>query len=172
MLQRNCTKDFKIMAILKQVRALAHLTKKRAPDTPVVTQWIGISIDEAIRMKPSRQRWIEHRWPLIERRLSRGDCLEWLERHDYPRPGKSACTFCPFHNDRLWSEMKRNDPESFADAVAMDEKIRNVWTSTDARKEIFLHRSCKPLVEVEFSTATDRGQLDLFLNECEGMCGV
>ena len=29
-----------------------------------------------------------------------------------------------------------------------------------------------PLAEVDFSTAEERGRLNLFINECEGMCGV
>jgi len=35
-----------------------------------------------------------------------------------------------------------------------------------------MHRSLVPLDQVDLSTAEDRGQLNLFLNECEGMCGV
>jgi hypothetical protein len=38
--------------------------------------------------------------------------------------------------------------------------------------EQFMHRSCKPLDEVDLSTAADHGQVDMFNNECEGMCGV
>jgi len=36
----------------------------------------------------------------------------------------------------------------------------------------FMHRSCVPLNQVDFSTAEDHGQIDMFNNECEGMCGV
>lgn len=34
---------------------------------------------------------------------------------------------------------------------------------------LFLHYSCKPLESVQFF---DEKQVDLFNNECEGMCGV
>jgi hypothetical protein len=167
-LNRDCTRDFKIVPIQRKVRELAGLTRKRAPGEPVVTQWIGISMDEAIRMKPSRHAWIKHRWPLIEMRMTRGDCLEWLKRHDYPQPPKSACTFCPYHTDAMWRDMKLNDPASWQEAVEVDAVLRNVWPA----KQIFLHRKCKPLAEVDFQNAEDRGQLNLFNNECEGMCGV
>lgn len=40
------------------------------------------------------------------------------------------------------------------------------------RGEVYLHRSCVRLEEADLSTAADRGQLDLWPNECEGMCGV
>ena len=34
----------------------------------------------------------------------------------------------------------------------------------------YTHKSCKPLDEVEFSK--EDNQLDMFENECEGMCGL
>ena len=40
-------------------------------------------------------------------------------------------------------------------------------------EEIFVHRSCKPLGEVQFNKAEDDKQLDMFSHLCdEGMCGV
>jgi hypothetical protein len=66
--------------------------------------------------------------------------------------------------------MKLKDPESFADAVLIDEAIRDgVY---NVRQRLFLHRSKKPLSTVDFSSAEDKGQGVLFGNECEGMCGV
>ena len=65
--------------------------------------------------------------------------------------------------------MKLNDPSSFADAVAFDKAIRK---STRGDKQQFMHRSCKPLDEVDFRNLEDMGQLNMFNNECEGMCDV
>ena len=36
----------------------------------------------------------------------------------------------------------------------------------------FLHSSRIPFDQVDFSTDEDRGQLNMFNNECEGLCGV
>lgn len=46
------------------------------------------------------------------------------------------------------------------------------WLSNNFHSEIFLHRSCVPLDQVDFSTDGERGQGLLWGNECEGMCGV
>ena len=167
-INRDCTRDFKIYPIQKKVRELAGLTRKRSPGHPVVEQWIGISLDEVMRMRHSRHAWTTLRYPLIEKRMTRGDCLEWLKRHGYPHPPKSACTFCQYHSNAMWRDMKDNDPVSWADAVAVDTKLRNAWQG----KKLFLHRQMVPLDQVDLSTAEDRGQLNLFNNECEGMCGV
>ncbi|TIU02314.1 MAG: hypothetical protein E5W43_00795 [Mesorhizobium sp.] len=168
---RSCTRDYKIRPIMRQLRALLDLTGKRAPKHVIVEQWIGISTDETIRMKPSRDGWIEHRWPLIEKRMSRGDCVEWFKRH-YPGRTlvKSACTFCPYHSNEAWRALA---PDEFADAVVVDRMIRDARAGQRSQQgKVFLHPSLKPLNEVDLSTAEERGQLNLFLNECEGMCGV
>jgi hypothetical protein len=170
MIRRQCTSDFKIGPIRRKVRELAGLTRRRSPDNPIVEQWIGISLDEIIRMKPSREAWQLNRWPLIERRKSRRDCLAWLRRHGYPEPPKSACIGCPFHDDNRWRAIRDDDPAAWADAVEVDRTIRTGLRGI--RSEVYLHRSAVPLDRVDLSTAADRGQLDMFGNECEGMCGV
>jgi len=152
------------------VRELVGPAGRRSPDMPIVEQWIGISLDEAIRMKPSFEDWQVNRWPLIEQRLSRQDCLRWLARHDYPVPPKSACIGCPFHSDAHWRRLRDSDPEAWADAVAVDRAIRSGFRGI--RGQVFLHRSAVPLDQAKLSNAKDRGQLDLWPNECEGTCGV
>ena len=37
---------------------------------------------------------------------------------------------------------------------------------------MYVHKQRVPLDQVDLTTAEDHGQLNLFLNECEGMCGV
>jgi len=170
MIRRQCTGDYKIDPIRKKVRELVGLTRRRSPPNPVVEQWIGISMDETIRMKPSFERWRVNRWPLVELGMTRRDCLDWLRRHDYPTPPKSACIGCPYHSDAVWRAMRDEDPDAWADAVDIDRLIRSGMRGV--RGEVFLHRSAVPLSEVDLSTDTDRGQLDLFANECEGMCGL
>ena len=170
-LRRQCTREFKVMPITQKLRELCGLKKgQRAGKGVRVMQYIGISLDEAIRMKPSREAWISHEWPLVELKMTRTHCLEWMQKKGYPLPVKSACTFCPYHNDALWRDMKLNDPKSWAQAVEIDEMIRGGVRGT--KQKLYVHRSLKPLVDVDFRNAEDFGQIDAFNNECEGMCGV
>lgn len=170
MVNRSCTRDFKIVPIRRKVRELLGITGKRSPTEPVVQQWIGISLDEAIRMKPSFEPWVEHRWPLIEKRMTRGDCLAWLARNGYPTPPKSSCIGCPFHSNAQWRALTK---EEMADAVEIDHRLRSEPPEAyRAKGRLYLHSSCRPLDQVDFSTSEDHGQLNLFGNECEGMCGV
>jgi len=170
MIRRQCTTTAKIEPIRRKVRELAGLTRKRSPQFPVVHQWLGISMDEVVRMKPSREAWQVNRFPLIEKRMTRQDCLNWLKAHGYPEPPKSACIGCPFHSDAMWRSIRMNDPVAWDDAVEVDQAIRTGLRGI--RGEVFLHRSGVPLDRADLSTAADHGQLDLWPNECEGMCGV
>lgn len=171
-LRRQCTETYKVGPIRRKVREMLGLRPgQRAPREPVVEQWIGISVDEAVRMKPSREAWVRHRWPLVERGMNRWDCLRWLDRHGYPEPPKSACVGCPYHSDAYWREMRDQRPEEWADAVAFDESIRGGVRGTTST--LYLHASRQPLRDADLSTAEDHGQMQLgFGQECEGMCGT
>ena len=167
--RRQCTAEYKIGPLIKKQRELVGLVPRQRSKTILCETYIGISTDEALRMKPSQEAWKVHRWPLIEKGMNRNDCLRWMERKGYPLPPKSSCIGCPYHSDHEWRAIKA-DPESWADAVMLDKIIRE--PARGMRGTQFMHRSCKPLDEVDLSTAADHGQVDMFNNECEGMCGV
>ncbi|WP_206692301.1 hypothetical protein [Azospirillum sp. INR13] len=57
MIPRQCTGDFKVVPVRRKVRELAGIAGRRSPTVPAVEQWIGISLDEAARMKPSAEDW-------------------------------------------------------------------------------------------------------------------
>ena len=171
--RRQCTDSYKIRPIRRKVRELLGLRRgQRVPSGVSVELWLGISTDEAIRMKPSRDRWITNRYPLIEEGMSRRDCMDWWkERYDRPLE-RSACVACPFQSRSRWVETKRRWPELFAEAVEIDANMRGRLAFA---KEPYLHPLRIPLAQAvrqdEAELGTD-GQSDGFGNECEGHCGV
>ena len=171
---RSCTSNFKIVPIMKKSRQLGAI--KRGQKTVGVVQWIGISLDEVSRMKDSRDPWAESRWPLIEMRMNRHDCFRWMEANGYPAPPRSACSYCPFHSDAEWRRLKTQEPEEFAKAVEVERLLQAAHASiTTPGKMVgtaYLHNSLLPLDQVDFSTEEEHGQINMFQNECEGMCGV
>lgn len=169
MYARKCTYDYKMMPITRKMRELCR--PKRMDPTILAHQWIGISLDEAHRMKPSRWRWTQNVYPLVDRRISRQDCLRWMSGRGYPEPPKSACVFCPFHSDAVWKKLKDETPDEFAKAVQFEKDINAVSAlASKTCSAEFLHASRVPLDQVDFDP--NRNQMDLFGNECEGMCGV
>ena len=170
--KRQCTREYKLTPIETELRELMGLGYKEAtPAGTFVELWLGISRDEIIRMKPSRQQWIENYWPLIELGMTRADCKEWFaERYPGRLLPRSACIGCPYHTDAEWADMKRSDSESWADAVFVDANLRTIDRATRFGGEMYLHGSMRPLSDVDFCSSAP--QLPLFGEECEGLCGV
>jgi hypothetical protein len=156
---RQCTYQYKLRPLYREVRRLLGGKTPRGG----CEMWVGISTDEIIRMKDARVKYIVNRFPLVERGMRRNDCLNWMKRQGYPKPPRSACLGCPFKRDTEWRQTRKGD--EWWDTVEVDKQIRANG------KQQYMHRSCEPLSQVDFSTAEDHGQLN-FLSECEGMCGI
>lgn len=170
--KRQCTREFKIEPLQKKQRELLGYKKRQRIPPNSIEVWIGISMDEVMRMKPARELWQVHRWPLIEKGMHRRDCIAWLEAHGWSVP-KSACIGCPYHSDDHWRHMRDNAPDEWRSAIEVDRLIRKDGTTMRGRREQqYMHWKRVPLDEVDLSMPADWGQGDLFLNDCEGMCGV
>ena len=184
--RRQCSREYKIEVIEKFIRRemCGLQPRQRVPKTIAITQYVGISIDEAGRfMRMRNKRTLgTMRAPLIERHMTRKDCVDWLDArgevpHKVPR---SACVFCPFHDDAEWMAVKAV-PEDWNRAVEIDEALRvkgNI-VNRNMNNEMFVHRSRMPLVNITFSPKAEDNQATLgfwkndnFSRECLGVCGV
>jgi hypothetical protein len=160
-IKRQCTGAWKIMPQRRWIQA----NRNGKP----VEQWLGISLDEFQRMKDSSVRYITNRWPLIERRMTRADCVAWLEARGLEVPQKSACYFCPFHSTREWRALQTSGNGDWKKAVEIDAAIRNIRSQY---YDLYLHPSRRPLDEVDFRSEVEKGQMTLWDQECEGVCGI
>ena len=166
--RRQCTNHYKIIPVNKKVRELLGFKKgERVPKDVHVEMLMGISKDETFRMKLNPKKYITNVYPLVEKDYRRIHCIEWIEKNNYPKPPRSACTFCPFHNNDEWRDIKKNK-EEWKEVVELDNFIRDKSRNQD--EELFLHNSKQALSDIDFEKKSD--QLDLFNNECEGYCGV
>jgi hypothetical protein len=169
LLRRQCTREYKIEPIQRKIRELSGYKKGQRIPKGTVEMMIGISIDEERRCKPNMERWITNRWPLIELRMNRRDCVKLLDDMGLPVPFKSSCVYCPYHRDTYWRWLKEKCPADYEQACVVDEKIRNMGMKV--KSQMFIHRSLKPLREIDF---TDY-QVEMFGDfhkECTGYCGV
>lgn len=180
--RRQCSKEYKVEVIERTIRyeVLNLNPRQRVPKDVKLTQYVGISLDESGRFERMKARRTlgEMRAPLIERFMTRQSCLAWLEErgnvpHKVPR---SACVYCPFHTDEEWLAIK-SVPEDWALAVEIDEALRTPGTIVNRGMDaqMFVHRSCQPLVEIDFKPKKDesRKQIELpFWRECLGVCGM
>lgn len=170
-LWRTCTADYKIAPLQREVKRLIGYSRQNKEAKATI--WIGISLDEVHRMKPSREKWLENVWPLIDKRMTRWDCLRWMDKNGYPTPPRSACTYCPFHSDAEWHRLKTQEPEAFASAVDFERRLQSAAKEAGCYQGmVTLHRSGLKIDDVIFDSESRSGQQEMFGNECEGMCGV
>lgn len=126
-------------------------------------------------MKGAPYPWVRNEYPLVDRRITRAECISTMAADpEVPAPPRSACWHCPFHSAAEWRDMKLNDPVAFGKAVALDEALRKpgAMPSGQLKGAAYLHASLTPLAEVDLRNEEDRGQMNMFDMECEGMCGL
>jgi hypothetical protein len=168
--RRSCTQDFKVRAVDKWVRTQGF---------QYVTMGLGISLDEYHRARDTQWHdkgggdtygFLKRReYPLIDLHMRRNDCKQVVRDAGLPPAPKSSCWFCPFTKHNEWVEMKRERPEMFAQAVALEEKINS---KSDFRGQYAsLHISRKPIANAVGN------QLPMFpeweMDNCEsGYCFV
>ena len=162
---RSCTSAFKILIISR------YLKKRGATKADPAIVGLGISTDELQRARTDSG--IPHEvleYPLLRLRISRANCVGIIERAGLPVPPKSACWFCPFQSDRRWHELRRNRPDLFDQAVALEARI-NDKRGAIGRDVVTLHRSSVRLIDA--IPEQDADQLDMFVDTCDsGYCFV
>jgi hypothetical protein len=185
MTRRQCTKEYKTEVVDRAIRRdiLGLKPRQHLPKDVIIHQYMGLSFDEARRVLRVRaifygkDQWQAH-FPLFESNTTRAGCRSWLERQNIPhRVPRSACTFCPYHCNEEWLEIK-SVPEDWSRACEVDEAIRNEQAvcCTALTDRLFVHRSCVPLRDADLTVPEskfDERQNEFeFARECEGMCGV
>lgn len=175
--KRQCTHEYKITPIEKHLRqlllrrGLAHQQTQGlyVNKEALVESWLGITLDEVERMKPCRTWFINFRWPLIDMRMTRQDCVRWLQERNLPVPEKSSCKRCPYHDNAYWRSMRDRYPDDWMEMIRFDKDLRDgtLRLTATSKGELFLHRECIPLSEVNIET--QKGQTSFSFCD-EGYC--
>ena len=177
--KRQCTSNYKVAPIIRKARELAGYAPTDTIPAGTIIQQIGISTDEAHRMKEPNRAFLRNSYPLIDAVMSRDDCRQWFQRRwPHRQLAKSSCPGCPFHSNRTWLELYRRGGAEWDDTVAIDERLRAPdYPARRTDSDFYLHRD-GPLAEVIPRLAAaalmnprlpglDR---DGQGNECEGIC--
>ena len=179
-MKRQCTVRYKIEPIKRRIRELMGLGPRQSTHGKSVLQYLGISLDEAIRVRDSDVDYIDLAYPLVERRMSRIDCLDWFSR-EYPGRilPRSACVFCPYHTSNEWARLRQTDPAGYAFAESLDRRLRYGSPHPDKSPlragRAYLHRSRRPLAEAMATydaSPTLPGFEEVKGDECAGVCFV
>ena len=131
MLKRQCTREYK-------VAPLARYLYDRYPAGRIGLM-LGISVDEYHRMRDSSAARIEHVYPLVDRRLTRWQCRDIIERAGLVVPWKSSCWFCPYRSIRSQWALVQRYPDLAGMAQALEDRI-NAERRSRGKDEIVVLR--------------------------------
>lgn len=134
---RWSTRDFKVNPIRRYYRTL------KAP----IRQYLAIAYDEFERMKTSGVDYITNVYPLVERRLTRSDCVSIIESAGLPLPVKSSCFFCPFSTIGRWKWLHDKHPHLYEKAIALEENSKH-FPSQRLTDQVFRKRAAVTLREL------------------------
>lgn len=147
----------------------------RAQGVKECDNWIGFSLDEIERVKPSGLKWLHQVYPLLDGLLedhvpwglgsrfamSRGDCVALIRDAGLPLPAKSSCWMCPHRGNSQWRDLRDNHPDDFQAAIDLEAELR------ERDPHVFLHKDCVPL---EMADLSKDSELD---SNCSlGLCWV
>ena len=163
--QRQCTGKYKVDVIKRLVRQFAGVN----PPALQVVQYMGISRDEVHRVKPAREQYITHRYPLVEHRWTRWACADYLSKNHPDVPaGRSSCYFCPFRSLPEWQALRKEYPQLYQRAEELDTTLR----TGPRRLSLVKHRAglkgMLQLVDRQIPLSGKEG----WGMECEGHCDV
>lgn len=146
--RRSCTTDYKIEVIDRWIKRAGYERCELG---------IGISWDEWERA--GDEHWHDH-WgkrkfgfwkrrehPLLNLRLNREDCKRLILGAGLPVPPKSSCYFCPFHKPHEWVTMRRDEPELFENAIAVQDRL-NEKRAKIGKDQVYLHSRMIKLSEI------------------------
>lgn len=85
--------------------------------------WLGISTDEIRRLSPGNGKWC-NRFPLVEQRMNRADCMALVAQMGWPSAPRSSCYMCPNHTQTEWRDIRDNKPADWRAAVKFDRDLR------------------------------------------------
>lgn len=142
---RNCTADFKIKVIGKELKRRGASAVSPAVVAP------GISLDEIRRINARKAMPYERLvYPLVSvgeetgLHLTRQDCVNVIRNAGLPVPPKSSCFFCPFHRPTAWADLARERPDLWEKACQLEDTL-NERRDVLGKDHVYLTRFGVPL---------------------------
>lgn len=109
---RWCTMHFKVVPFLKYI------------EMPAIV-YLGFCYDEKKRAERRTKRHKEennaiYKYPLIDAKLNRNDCIAIIKEHNLKIPSRSTCYFCPFQSKQQIRELFLHHQDLYERVVELE----------------------------------------------------
>jgi hypothetical protein len=111
-MKRDCTWKFKIYPLRRYLRT-RYGKKER------FGLYMGITYDEALRVKKSNVKYIDNLYPFVDDKITRQGNIEILRKVGIEAK-KSGCVGCIYNKKSEWTNMLKNDKELFMKYEELD----------------------------------------------------
>lgn len=176
-MKRQCTNEYKIVPVHREIKSMLlemglaredKLGRIYANRGVTIDSWFGFTIDEVERMKPSRLKWENKVYPLIEKRMYRADCESWLQNRGLPIPKSSACRKCPLISNARMRELRDNDANGWKNRISFDSHLRDgtLNLSASLKGELFLSEKMIPLKDVDINEQDSNTLFSCYHGSC------
>lgn len=107
-------------------RVVQRFCRDHAPHSKAFDIWLGVSRDEAARMRVGHTGKWQYRHPLIDdgRLMNRQDCSALVQSMGWPQPPRSRCWMCPNQGPTEWADLKANWPADMAKADKLERQVQ------------------------------------------------
>lgn len=173
-LAQGCTTYYKIDPMRRALRG--YLEKKHgikpgqlASRPGTVETWIGFAQDEWHRCSDSDVAYITLRYPLIEKLMSKKDCVGYFLGNKIPMPPRSVCNACFANGLDHYRDMYMDRPDDWAQAVEVDNSIERWHEQGITKYPVFVSGS---LMRLRDMPAANFGSNDEDLTEHHCNSGV
>ena len=162
-LRRNCTIDYKILAVQHFVKhellGYRKHQRLRQEDIGAHEMHIGFSREESKRAGASGHPMFVNKFPLIEMGLERKDNYKYVLEEWGMAMRASSCYVCPFHRNHFFEYLRKNYPGDYEMVCSFDRVLADKSSEGFVKSDLYISYSCKRICDL---TAADCNDAETF----------
>jgi len=134
---RQCTVTYKIMQIISEIRNREGLKRFNAK-LHRINMYIGFTTDEISRVKPSPSSYIVNLFPLVDKKLTKFDCIDYVKKELGFTPVSSVCNMCYANDFKRIYNLYLTDQTSWNKLLVLDDAMANKPTPHKIRGDVYM----------------------------------
>lgn len=150
--QKVCTDRYKIQQIMKELR-MREKIKSFDSRKHHINMFIGYSVDELLRAKDNPLSYSSNIFPLINKNMTKQDCIEYVETRLGFKPQSSVCNMCYANSFNRIYKIYKEDEEGWQKLLKLDNVMANKPITHQLKNDVYMFqwqaKIGKRLIEID-----------------------